>query len=253
MNWRGTYALFYREVWRFLRVIVQTLFAPMLTAVLYLVIFAHLLEGRLTLYDGVTYTSFLVPGLIMMSVIQNTFANASSSLMQSKLMGNLVFVLMAPLSSFELFIAYVGAAVVRGLLVAISIYVAAYFLVDLQVAHWGLLLFVIILCSTMMGALGLVAGLWAEKIEQMAAFGNFVIMPLSFLSGAFYSINALPSLWQAISHFNPFFYMIDGFRYAFLGQSDVDLKISMAMMCVAVVFVSALAVFLLHKGYKLRQ
>lgn len=252
-NWRGTYALFYREIWRFLRIIVQTLCAPVLTALLYLVVFGHLLENRISLYEEVSYKAFLVPGLIMMSVIQNAFANASSSIMQSKMMGNLVFVLMAPISSFEFFLAFVGAAMLRGVMVAIAIYLAAWLITDIAVAHLGLLLFVTIVCSAMMGALGLIAGLWAEKIEQMAAFQNFVIMPFSFLSGVFYSIKSLPPFWQELSHFNPFFYMIDSFRFAFIGHSDIDPSVALLIISFALLVVSALCIYLLNIGYKIRN
>lgn len=253
MNWHGCYALFYREVWRFLRVGVQTVAAPMITAVLYLMVFQHLLEGRLSVYEGVAYSAFLVPGIIMMSVIQNAFANPSSSIMQSKMMGNLVFMLMAPISSLEVFIAYVASSVVRAFMVALSIYAVAIFYTGISIAHPFMLLAVILATSAMMGAFGLLAGLWAEKIDQLAAFQNFVIMPFSFLSGVFYSVQTLPDFWRQLSLFNPFFYMIDAFRYAFLGVSDVAPGLSWLVIMTALLLVSSLTLWLLHKGYKIRQ
>lgn len=253
MNWRGTYTLFYRETWRFLRVIIQTLFAPMVSALLFLVIFGHLLESRVTLYEGIAYSSFLVPGLMMMSIMQNATANASSSLIQSKLMGNLVFVLMSPLSSLELFIGFVGAAIVRGLLVAISVFIVALFFTDVAIHSWIHVLTMAFLCSFMMGALGLLAGIWADKVEQLAFFQNFIIMPLSFLSGVFYSIQSLPEIWQTLSHFNPFFYMIDGFRYGFLGYSDVEVTKSIGVVAICTVVISLFVLSLLKKGYKIRN
>ncbi len=253
MNWQGLYALFYREVWRFLRVGVQTVAAPMITAVLYLMVFQHLLEGRVSLYEGVSYTAFLVPGIIMMSVIQNAFSNASSSIMQSKMMGNLVFVLMAPLSSLELFLAYVGSSVVRAILVAISIYLVAIFYTGNSIAHPFMLFGVILATSAMMGAFGMLAGLWADKIDQLAAFQNFVIMPFSFLSGVFYSVQSLPEFWRQLSLFNPFFYMIDAFRYAFLGVSDVAPGLSCMVIIASLMVASGLGLLLLHKGYKIRH
>lgn len=253
MNWHGCYALFYREVWRFLRVGVQTVAAPMITALLYLMVFQHLLEGRLSVYEGVAYSAFLVPGIIMMSVIQNAFANPSSSIMQSKMMGNLVFMLMAPISSLEVFIAYVASSVVRAFMVALSIYAVAIFYTGISIAHPFMLLAVILATSAMMGAFGLLAGLWAEKIDQLAAFQNFVIMPFSFLSGVFYSVQTLPDFWRQLSLFNPFFYMIDAFRYAFLGVSDVAPGLSWLVIMTALLLVSSLTLWLLHKGYKIRQ
>lgn len=253
MNWRGAYALLYRETWRFLRVIVQTLVAPMVSALLFLVVFGYLLEGRVTMYPDVPYTVFLVPGLMMMSIIQNATANASSSIMQSKLMGNLVFVLMAPLSSIELFIGFVGAAVIRGVLVALCVYVVAVFFTDVSVQHYGILCLMTLLSSMLLGATGLVAGMWADKIEELALFQNFFILPLSFLSGVFYSINTLPEFWQNVSHVNPFFYMIDGFRYAFLGQSDVSIGQSVAVVALCTFIVATLSIVLLKRGYKIRS
>jgi ABC-2 type transport system permease protein len=230
----------------------QTVAAPVLTAVLYLLIFGHVLEDHVKVYDAVGYTSFLIPGLVMMSVLQNSFANSSSSLIQSKITGNLVFLLVTPLSHWAWFMAYVGASVVRGLAVGTGVFLVTVWFAPPSFAEpWWILVFAA-LGAGMLGALGLIAGLWAEKFDQMAAFQNFIIMPMTFLSGVFYSIKSLPPFWQGISHLNPFFYMIDGFRRGFFGVSDVSPWISLAIVGTAFVVVSAIALELLRKGYKIR-
>ncbi|HTN65048.1 MAG TPA: ABC transporter permease [Burkholderiaceae bacterium] len=249
----GFRTLFYKEVLRFWKVAAQTVAAPVLTAMLYLLIFGHVLEEHVQVYPGVRYTAFLVPGLIMMSVLQNAFANTSSSLIQSKITGNLVFVLLPPLSHWELFGAYVGASVLRGAMVGSGVFlITAWFAKLSFVAPWWILLFGL-LGAAILGTLGLVAGIWADKFDQLAAFQNFLIMPLTFLSGVFYSIHSLPGFWQDISRFNPFFYMIDGFRYGFFGQSDVAPLHSFAVVCGFFLLVAAFAVYLLKSGYKLRH
>ncbi len=256
----GWTALFYKEVLRFWKVGFQTVAAPVLTAVLYLLIFGHVLEDRVQVYSGVSYTAFLIPGLVMMSVLQNAFANSSSSLVQSKIMGNLVFLLLTPLSHWSWFFAYTLSAMARGLVVGVGVLlVTSLFVwqssvlsVSLWPAHplWAL---VFAACgAAMLGGLGLIAGLWADKFDQMAAFQNFVIMPMTFLSGVFYSIHSLPSFWQSVSHLNPFFYMIDGFRYGFFGQSDVSPWLSLALVVSCLLTVSGVALHLLRTGYKIR-
>jgi ABC-2 type transport system permease protein len=249
----GFQTLFYKEVLRFWKVAAQTVAAPVLTAMLYLLIFGHVLEDRVQVYPGVKYTAFLVPGLIMMSVLQNAFANTSSSLIQSKITGNLVFVLLPPLSHWELFGAYVGASTLRGLMVGGGVFLMTLWFTPLSfVAPWWILIFAV-LGAAILGTMGLIAGIWADKFDQLAAFQNFLIMPATFLSGVFYSIHSLPAVWQNISRFNPFFYMIDGFRYGFFGQSDVAPLFSFAVVAGFFVVVGALAVTLLKSGYKLRH
>jgi ABC-2 type transport system permease protein len=249
----GWQTLFYKEVLRFWSVSFQTVGAPVLTAVLYMLIFGHVLDSHVKVYDTVNYTAFLVPGLVMMSVLQNAFANSSSSLIQSKIMGNLVFVLLTPLGHWSWFFAYVGSSLVRGLAVGAGVMVVTYwfgqpsFVAPVWIIIFG------VLGAAMLGALGLIAGLWAEKFDQMAAFQNFIIMPMTFLSGVFYSIHSLPSFWQAVSHLNPFFYMIDGFRYGFFGVSDVSPWLSLGIVGTAFVVISAIAVHLLRIGYKIRS
>jgi ABC-2 type transport system permease protein len=256
----GWTMLFYKEVLRFWKVSFQTVAAPVLTAVMYLMIFGHVLEAHVQVYDGVSYTAFLIPGLVMMSVLQNAFANSSSSMVQSKIMGNLVFLLLTPLSHWSWFFAYALSAMVRGLIVGAGVLLAGVLFVwQSSVLNFSLMptqpLWVItfaVLGALMLGSLGLIAGLWADKFDQMAAFQNFIIMPMTFLSGVFYSIHSLPSFWQNVSHLNPFFYMIDGFRFGFFGQSDVSPWLSLGVVGVCLTLVSGIALHLLRTGYKIR-
>lgn len=249
----GWQTLFYKEVLRFWKVAFQTVAAPVLTAVLYLLIFSHVLEGSVKVYGSLNYTSFLVPGLVMMSVLQNAFANSSSSLIQSKIMGNLVFVLLTPLSHRAWFAAYVGSSVLRALLVGLGVFgVTLLFAVPQFAAPLWAIGFAI-LGAALLGTLGVIAGLWADKFDQMASFQNFIIVPMTFLSGVFYSIHSLPAFWQHASRFNPFFYMIDGFRYGFFGVSDVSPWLSLAIVGGAWAAISLLALHLLRTGYKIRN
>ena len=248
----GWQTLLYKEVLRFWKVAFQTVAGPVLTAMLYLLIFGHALESHVKVYDQISYTAFLVPGLAMMSLLQNSFANSSSSLIMSKMMGNLVFLLLTPLSYMNWYVAYVGAAVVRGLIVGLGVFGVSALFTNLSfVAPLWILLFAV-MGAALMGTLGLIAGLWAEKFDQLAAFQNFVVMPMTFLSGVFYSIHSLPPFWQNVSHLNPFFYMIDGFRYGFFGQSDVSPWLSLSVVGGALLVVSAIAIQLLRSGYKIR-
>ncbi|NBX15306.1 MAG: metal-dependent hydrolase, partial [Betaproteobacteria bacterium] len=238
---------------RFWKVSFQTIAAPVLTAVLYMMIFGHVLADHVKVYDNVPYTAFLLPGLIMMSVLQNAFANSSSSLVQSKIMGNLVFLLLTPLSHWHWFVAYVGSSMLRGLAVGLGVFSVTVWFAPLQFqAPLWIVLFAL-MGSALLSAMGLVAGLWSEKFDQMAAFQSFVIMPMTFLSGVFYSIHSLPPFWQKLSHLNPFFYMIDGFRYGFFGQSDVSPWTSLMVVSAALLVVSATAIQLLKTGYKIRS
>lgn len=249
----GATTLFAKEVRRFWNVAFQTVAAPVLTAVLYLLVFGHVLEDRVQVYPGVGYTSFLIPGLVMMSVLQNSFANSSSSLIQSKITGNLVFLLVTPLSPYAWFVAYVAAAVVRGLVVGLGVLLVTVWLAPPGLAEpWWIVVFGV-LGAGMLGSLGLIAGLWAEKFDQLAAFQNFVVVPMTFLSGVFYSVHSLPGIWQAVSHLNPFFYMIDGFRRGFFGVSDTSPWLSLAIVSTSLAVVSALAIALLKSGYKIRS
>ena len=249
----GFRTLFYKEVLRFWKVAFQTVLAPVITALLYLTIFGHALRGHVEVYPGVEYTSFLIPGLVMMSVLQNAFANSSSSLIQSKITGNLVFVLLPPLAAWEMFGAYVIASIVRGLAVGAGVFVVTIWFIPMSFAAPFYILAFAVLGSAILGTLGLIAGIWAEKFDQLAAFQNFLIMPLTFLSGVFYSTHTLPPLWREVSRLNPFFYMIDGFRFGFFGLSDINPLVSLSIVFVFFVALATLAMRLLASGYKLRH
>jgi ABC-2 type transport system permease protein len=227
--------------------------APIITALLYLTIFGHALRGRVEVYPGVEYTSFLVPGLVMMSVLQNAFANSSSSLIQSKITGNLVFVLLPPLTHWEMYAAYVLASVVRGLAVGLGVFVVTIWFIPVSFTAPLYIVAFAVLGSAILGTLGLIAGIWAEKFDQLAAFQNFLIMPLTFLSGVFYSTHTLPYVWRHVSRLNPFFYMIDGFRYGFFGLSDIDPLVSLAVVGGFFALLAVLAMRMLASGYKLRH
>jgi len=230
----------------------QTVLAPVLTALLYLLIFSHVLAQHIEVYPGVHYTAFLVPGLMMMAMLQNAFANSSSSLIQSKITGNIVFVLLAPIAYWEFFAAYVLASMLRGLVVGIGVYLAALWFAQPPLLFPIWIILFAVLGSAMLGSLGVVAGMWAEKFDQLAGFQNFIIMPLTFLSGVFYSIHSLPPFWQTLSRFNPFFYMIDGFRYGFFGVSDISPWVSLIVAGGCMLGLTLLSLGLLKSGYKLR-
>ncbi len=249
----GFQTLLLKEILRFWKVAFQTVAAPVLTSLLYLLIFAHVMSGSNAAFPGVTYEQFLIPGLAMMTMLQNAFANTSSSLIQSKITGNILFILLPPLSHWNFYFAYVIAATVRGLAVGLGVFLVGYFMTHIPVHNVAWVIAFAFLGSAMLAALGIIAGLWADKFDQIAAFQNFIIMPLTFLSGVFYSIKSLPGFWQTLSHLNPFFYMIDGFRYGFFGTSDVPIWLSFSVALSAFAGLSAGAVWLLKSGYKLRQ
>jgi ABC-2 type transport system permease protein len=244
--------LFYKEVLRVKKVAFQTLLAPILTSLLYLLIFSHVLERHVEVYPGVRYTAFLIPGLVMMSLLQNAFANSSSSLIQSKVTGNIVFVLLAPITYLEFFAAYVLASVVRGLVVGAGVYVSALYFALPPMGHPLWIMLFALLGSAFLGAMGVVAGIWADKFDQLAGFQNFIIVPLTFLSGVFYSIHSLPDFWQHLSRFNPFFYMIDGFRYGFFGASDISPWFSLGVVLACFAAMTGFTLLMLKSGYKLR-
>ncbi|MFT4171356.1 MAG: ABC transporter permease [Rhodocyclaceae bacterium] len=244
--------LLYKEMLRFWKVGFQTVAAPVLTALLYLMIFSHALSDRVQVYEGVNYTSFLIPGLVMMSVLQNAFANSSSSLIQSKITGNIVFVLLPPISYLEFFFAYIIASVVRGVVVGAGVWLASLPFATTPVAHPLWVLGFVLLGGVILGTLGVIAGIWADKFDQLAAFQNFLIMPLTMLSGVFYSIHSLPEFWQKLSHLNPFFFMIDGFRFGFFGVADVSPWLSLTIVATAAALLAILCLAMLRRGYKLR-
>ncbi len=243
--------LLYKEVLRFWKVGFQTVASPVLSALLYLLIFSHVLDAHVQV-NGVPYAAFLIPGLVMMSLVQNAFANSSSSLIQSKITGSVVFVLLPPISYVEFFLAYVVAALLRGLMVGLGVLVVTSWFAPLTfVAPLWILTFAV-LGGGILGAFGMIAGIWADKFDQLAGFQNFLIMPLTMLSGVFYSIHSLPGFWQQVSHLNPVFYMIDGFRYGFFGVSDVSPERSLIVVGTSFLVVSVATLMLLRSGYKLR-
>jgi len=249
----GFRTLLYKEVLRFWKVSFQTIAAPVLTALLYLLIFSHVLEDHVQVYDSIGYAAFLVPGLVMMSILQNAFANSSSSLIQSKVTGNIVFVLLTPITYAEFWLAYVLAAVVRGMVVGFGVLAVTLFWdTPLLVAPLWIVVFAL-LGGAILGTLGIIAGVWADKYDQLAAFQNFIIVPLTFLSGVFYSIHSLPPFWQSLSHWNPVFYMIDGFRYGFFGISDVSPWLSLLVAGASFAVLAGLTLAMLKSGYKLRS
>ncbi len=248
----GFRTLLHKEMLRFWKVSFQTIAAPVLGAVLFLLIFSHVLDRSSTVYGEISYTAFLVPGLVMMSLLQNAFANSSSSLIQSKITGNIIFMLLPPLSYREFYAAYVIAALLRGLLVGLGVLLASIPFAVPSVAYplWALVFAVA--GGAILGSLGVIAGIWADKFDQLSGFQNFLVMPLTMLSGVFYSIHSLPPLWQSVSHVNPFFFMIDGFRYGFFGQSDVSPWLSLGVVGVCFILLAAITLTMLARGYKLR-
>ncbi len=251
-NRYGCWTLFRKEVWRFLKVSVQTILAPAVSTLLYLLVFGVVFEEAVVVYEGHSYSSFLIPGLVIMTLAQNAFANSSSSILQSKMNGNIVFMLLAPLSALETYLAFLGAAILRGLITGGSVLVVAAFLVPVSYHSVGLILLFGVLASGVMGALGIIAGIWSEKYDHLSAFQNFIILPLTFLSGVFYSIQDLSPFWQQLSAWNPVFYLIDGFRYGFLGISDISYLQSFWISALFMVALTLISVWILRSGYKLR-
>ena len=252
-NWRGMLTLFLKEMWRFLKVAIQTILTPVVTVLLYLLVFSSVLKDRLEVYDGINYVKFLIPGLVIMAMLQNAFANSSSSVFQSKMNRNITFMLLAPLSDFEVYTAYVMACIVRGLMVGAGVWVTSFFFDIIWINNFSLVLIFGFLGCGILGALGLLGSVCAEKWDHIAAFQNFVILPLSFLSGVFFSIHTLPPFWEKVSYYNPFFYMVDGFRHGFLGVSDTNPLHSLIITAIFFIVVSIVNLMVLKSGYKLRE
>lgn len=253
INWGGAFTLFRKELWRFLKVSIQTILTPVVTVLLYLLVFSSVLSGRLEVYKGIDYVKFLIPGLVIMAMLQNAFANSSSSLFQSKMNRNIVFMLLAPLSNLEIYVSYVMACVVRGLLVGAGVWITSFFFETVWIHNIALVFVFGFLGCGILGALGLLGAVCSEKWDHIAAFQNFVILPLSFLSGVFFSIHTLPPFWEKVSYYNPFFYMVDGFRHGFLGVSDTDPIQSLIVTSVFFIAVSIVGLLILRSGYKLRE
>lgn len=251
-NTIGVLTLCKREIWRFAKVWNQTIIAPVITTLLFLAILTLAMGGGARTVGEIHYTQFVAPGLIMMAVVQNAFANTSSSLILSKIQGVIIDILMPPLSGAEVTLAFVIGGVVRGLAVGVVVMMTMYVFVPFQLQHVGLALFFLISASVMLALLGVLAGIWAQGFDQMASITNYVITPLSFLSGTFYSIHQLPTVWYTICHYNPFFYMIDGFRYAMTGYADGSVELGMAVLTAINILLWLVTLQLFNKGYRLK-
>ncbi len=252
VNWRGLWTLYVKEVRRFLSIFTQTLLAPVVTTLLFLAIFALALGGAGRQTAGVDYIAFLAPGLIMMSLMQNAFANTSSTILVSKIQGNIVDVLMPPLSAAELTLGIAGGGLTRGLMVAVAAGLAVSVFAPLGANNLLISVFYAVNAALMLSLLGMIGGIWAEKFDHIAAVTNFIIMPLSFLSGTFYSVERLPENWRFIADFNPFFYLIDGFRYGFIGHADGSLAVGAVVVLVVNVALWALTHRMFAVGYRLK-
>lgn len=253
MNWLGLWTLYKREVWRFLKVANQTLLAPIITTLLFLAVLTLSLGTHAgQVIDGVPYAQFIAPGLIMMAVVQNAFANTSSSLMISKIQGVIIDLLMPPFTGTEITLGLTLGGVTRGLLVGVVVSISVWFFVPFQIHHWGAMLYFIFTSSLLLALLGLLTGVWSQTFDQLSAITNYIITPLSFLSGTFYSIKHLPEFWYMVCHFNPFFYMIDGFRYALTGFADGDVTTGVVVMFVTNVVLWIICQKIITKGYRLK-
>jgi ABC-2 type transport system permease protein len=253
INWIGAWALYKKEVLRFLIVWIQTIFSPLISALLFLLVLSLAIGNDRGDVLGVSFINFLAPGLIAMQVIQQSFSHSSSSFMIGKIQGNIVDILYAPLSAAEVTFAITLAAVSRSVIIASVSIVIFYIIIDFEIKNYFTLIAFTFLSSFILGALGIVAGLWAEKFDHMATVTNFIIVPLSFLSGTFYSIDKLPGSLQTISKANPFFYMIDGFRYSFLEKSDGSIAVGLIYLSVLSFAMFMLAYILYKKGYKIKS
>lgn len=252
INGLGLWTLYKKEVRRFLKVMTQTVLAPVATTLLYMTVFSVALGSGRAAVNGVSFVEFLAPGLILMGLLNNAFANTSSSILVSKVQGNAVDFLMPPLSALELEIAFIGGAVTRGLLVALVTALTLVPFVDVIPVHYWAVAYFGIGSAAMLGMIGILGGLWAEKFDHMAAVTTFVITPLTFLSGTFYSISRLPEPIRLVSQFNPFFYMIDGFRYGFTGFADGSVTIGVILVGVINIVLAVVCYLLLRAGWRLK-
>ncbi len=252
-NLIGLQTLIKREVGRFLSVYLQTIVAPVITTLLFYTVFALAFGGVAREIGGIAFLEFLAPGLIMMVMVQNAFANTSSSMVISKVQGNIVDILLPPLSPLELYIGFVVGAVSRGLVVGVVTGLVMAFFVDVRVSDWGIVISYAVLGTVLLGSLGLAAGIWSEKFDHIAAVTNFIVTPLTFLSGTFYSVKQLPDMWHEVALYNPFFYMIDGFRSGFIGHSDGDPLLGIAILLGIDIMLAALSLWMLMTGYKVKS
>ena len=253
VNWIGVWTLYQKEVLRFLNVWIQTIFSPLISALLFLLVLSLAIGSGRGDVLGVPFINFLAPGLIAMQVIQQSFSHSSSSFMIGKIQGNIVDILYAPLSAGEVTFAVTLAAVTRSIMIAVISIITFHLIVEIEIKYYLSLIVFTFLSSFILGALGIVAGLWAEKFDHMATVTNFVIVPLSFLSGTFYTIDRLPGFLHTISQSNPFFYMIDGFRYSFIGVADGSITIGLIYLSVLSFIMWMIAYLLYKKGYKIKS
>ena len=252
-NWIGFYTLYSKEVRRFLNVFAQTVLAPAITTLLFYIIFTISVDRSYLSTESFTFSQFLAPGLVCMSIMQNAFANTSSSILISKVQGNIVDVLMPPLSEYELTFSYSLGGVTRGLLVGLSVSIVIYLIVPIQITNLFIIIYFALFSSLLLSLLGILCGIWAKKFDHMASVTNFIILPLTFLSGTFYSIERLPEDWRFFAYLNPFFYIIDGFRYGFVGVSDSNISLGIFILAMANLIFLILTIYIFKKGYGLRN
>ncbi len=252
-NGIGVATLIKREVLRFLNVYTQTIIAPIVTTIIFYTVFSLAFGGAVRTINGIPFMSFIASGLIIMVMAQNSFANASSSLVISKVQGNIVDVLMPPLSAMELFIGYAVGAVLRGLVVGVCAITILSLFSPLRIYSFAAILSFSLLGTLMLSSLGIVAGIWSDRFDNIAAVTNFVVMPMTFLSGTFYSIDILPEFWQKLAHINPFFYMIDGFRYGFTSMSDSNIYIGLLVLLLCNIALIVLSYKMIKSGYKIKS
>ena len=251
-NW-PVIALLSKEITRFGKVWVQTILAPVVSSLLFLIIFSYLLNNRLEPLPGISYSAFLVPGLVMMTLQQNAFANTSSSLTQSKISGNLVFLMLSPMTPLQWFIGYLGGSIVRGISCGFTLWIFCLLIVLIKIYSITWVVLFSLLACIIMGGLGIIAGIYAEKYDQISAFQNFLIGPLTLLAGVFFSTTNLPPFWQSVSRFNPFFYLIDGFRFGVFGISDVSPWISLSISFVAAIIICFICLRIISTGWRLKN
>ena len=252
-NWIGFFTLYLKEVRRFFNVFAQTIIAPGITTLLFYIIFSLSIDRNYLNTENYTFSEFLAPGLICMAIMQNSFANTSSSILISKVQGNIVDVLMPPLSELELTFSYALGGVTRGILVGLSILIMIYFAIDIKFSSLFHIFYFGFFSSLLLSLMGILCGIWSKKFDHMASITNFIILPLTFLSGTFYSIDRLPQFWHFLANWNPFFYMIDGFRYGFIGYSDSNLNFGIIILGVANIFFLFITIYIFKKGYGLRN
>ena len=253
INWVGIYSLYLKETLRFLTVFGQTIIGPVVTAILFLLVISLAIGDERSNVLGVPFIQFLAPGLIAMQVIQQSFSHSSSSLLMGKVMGNIVDLIGAPLSASEVSLTIILASVTRAIIISVISIIIFSLIIEIQIKNYLIFILYLFLTSFIMGGAGFIAGLWAEKFDNMATVTNFIIVPLSFLSGTFYSINRLPEYLNKLSYYNPFFHMIDGFRYAFIENLDGSLNFGIIYLSILSFVIWFIAYLLYKKGYKIKQ